>query len=59
MGRWKGGGVGSGGGLEAVGRLKQTLKHKCQYCVGDPNWHDSLGRPGLPLESAWHPMQSY
>ena len=27
--------------------------------VGDPDCHDSRGRPGLPLESVWHSMQSY
>ena len=27
--------------------------------VGDLDWQNSQGRPGLPLESAWHPMQSY
>ena len=27
--------------------------------VGDPDRHNSNGRPGLPSESVWHPMQSY
>ena len=27
--------------------------------VDDQSWHNSQGRPGLPLESVWHPMQSY
>ena len=27
--------------------------------VGDPDRYNPLGRPGLPLESVWHPMQSY
>ena len=27
--------------------------------VGDPGWHNSQERPGLPLVSVWHPMQSY
>ena len=33
MGRWEGGGVGGGGGWEAVGGLKQTFKHKWQCYV--------------------------
>ena len=58
-GGWVGGG---GGGWGAVGGLKQTFKHKWQcytISMGDPDWHNSLGRPGLPSESVWHPMQSY
>ena len=27
--------------------------------VSDPDWHNSRGRPGLPLKSVWHPMKSY
>ena len=27
--------------------------------VGDQDWDNSQGRPGLLLESVWHPMQSY
>ena len=27
--------------------------------VGDPDWHNSQDRPGLPLKPVWHPMQSY
>ena len=57
-GGWEGG----GGGWGAVGRLKQTFKHKWQYCaisIGDPDWHNSHGEPGVPSESVWHPMQSY
>ena len=31
----------------------------CAISIGDPDWLNSQGRPGLPLESVWHPMQSY
>ena len=62
-GGWGGREVGGDrGGWEAEDGLKQTLKHKwpCYAInIGDPDWHNSLGRPGLPLESVWHPMQSY
>ena len=53
------------GGEQAVGageepyRWAKANTHKWQCCAGDPNWHNSLGRPGLPLKSVWHPMQSY
>ena len=60
-----GGRVGEGEGRwGTVGGLKQTFKHKVmavlyhQY-TGDPDWHISQGRPGLPLESVWDPMQSH
>ena len=53
-----GGGVGGGGRWEAVSGLKQALKHKGQCCT-NPYWHNSQGKPGLPLESVWHPMQPY
>ena len=61
MGRLNGGGMGGGGRLGAVGGLKQTFKLKGSVLlsVSDLDWHNSQGRPGLPLESVWHPMQSY
>ena len=37
------------------GGLKPTFKHKYQCSsVVDPDWHNSLGRPGLPSESVLH-----
>ena len=56
-GEWGGG----GGGWKAKGGLKQhsNTNGSAVPSVGDPDWHNSLGRPGLPLESVWHPMQSY
>ena len=54
--------MGGGGGWGAIGRLKQTFKQKWQCCaigIGDPDWHNSNGGPGLLSESVWHPMQSY
>ena len=57
MGEWDGdGGVGGGGGWEAIGGLKQTFKQKWQWCAIR---HNSSGRPGLLSQSVWHPMQSY
>ena len=61
MGGWEGSGVGGGGRWGAVGGLKQHSNSKGSVLpsVSDPDWHNSQGRPGLPLESVWHPMQSY
>ena len=52
---------GGGGGWGAVGGVKQTLNSKGSALpsVSDPDRHNSQGRPGLPSESVWHPMQSY
>ena len=50
--------MGAGGGWRAIGGLKQTFKQKWQCCVisiGHLDWHNSQGRPSLPLESVWHP----
>ena len=51
-------GVGGGGGLGAVGGLKQAFKHTRQCCAIS-RLAQPQGRPGLSLESVWHPMQSY
>ena len=62
MGGWEGGGVGGGGGWGAVGGVKQTFKLKGQWfaiSIIDPDRHNSQGRPGLPSEPVWQPMQSY
>ena len=50
-----GGGRGEAG---AGGKLKANTNGSA-VSVGDPEWHNSLGRPGLLLESVWYPMQSY
>ena len=39
-------------------RLKANIQTQ-RALIGDPYWHNSQGRPGLPLESVCHPMQSY
>ena len=31
----------------------------CHQYIDGLDWHNSQGRPGLLLESVWHPMQSY
>ena len=61
MGGWEGDGVGSGGKLGAVGGLSKhsNTNGSAEPSVGDPDWHNSHGRPGLPLETFLHPMQSY
>ena len=58
MGGWEGGGVGGGGRWGAVGGVKQTLGRGLPS-VSDPDRHNPQGRPGLPSESVWQPMQSY
>ena len=47
-------------GWGAVGRLKQILEHM-QMAVLCHEWVTQAGttHKGLPLESVWHPMQSY
>ena len=37
----------------------QTQTEVTVPSVSDPGWHNSQGRPGLPLKLVWHPMQSY
>ena len=38
---------------------ESTKESSSNWTVGDPDWHNSLGRPGLPSESVWHPLKSY
>ena len=52
------GGVGSGGEWGAVGKHSST-NGSAVPSVGDPGGHNSQRRPGLPLESVWHPVQPY
>ena len=59
--RWVGGqegGRGSWGTEGGLGKHSDT-NSSATHSVGDLGWHNSQGRPGLPLESVWHPMQSY
>ena len=53
QGGWVGGG-GVGGGGELSNRNGSAVPS-----VGDPDWYNSNGEPGLPSESVWHPMPSY
>ena len=46
-----GGEAGGGGGWRAVGELKQINIRGVVPSVSDPDWHNSQGWPGLPLES--------
>ena len=57
-GGWVGGVSGGGGWVKSGRRVKANFRGVVQS-VSDPDWHNSQGRPGLPLESVWHPMQSY
>ena len=61
VGGWEGawGEAGAGGNLKAGQSKHSNTNVRAVPSVGDPNRHNSLGRPGLPLESVWHPMQSY
>ena len=61
VGGWEGDGGEAGvGGKPKAGQSKHSNTNGSAVpSVGDPDWHNSLGRPGLPLESVWHPMQSY
>ena len=74
VGGWEGGGVvGWWGGwwMQIVSRRRAKANIQKQMTVhsdindstvpsvGDPDWHNSQGRPGLPLESVWHSIQSY
>ena len=60
---WEGGGVamgGVGGGEPQAGQSKHSdTNGSAVPSVGDPAGHNSPGRPSLPSESVWHPMQSY
>ena len=47
------------GNLHCLSCKHSTTIGSAVPLVGDPDWHNSLGRPGLPLESVWHHMQSY
>ena len=53
MDRWEGGGGEAGvGGKPKAGQSKHSNTNGSAVpSVGDPDWHNSLGRPGLPLES--------
>ena len=47
------------GGEPHPGQSKHSSRNSSAVAsVGDPDWHNSLGKPGLLLESVWHPMQS-
>ena len=50
--------MGGGGCRQAKANISNT-NGSALPLVGDPDWHNSLGRAGLPSESVWHPMQSY
>ena len=47
------------GGWGAAGGLNKHLNTNGSAVpsVGDPDSHNSQGRPGLPLQSFWHPKQ--
>ena len=52
-------GGGWGGQWGRVGSCRQAKANRNGSdvpSVGDPDWHNSNGRPGLPTESVWHPM---
>ena len=57
--------IGGGWGRRGVGSHRRAKsKHSntngsAVPSVSDPGWHNSQGRPGLLLESVWHPMQPY
>jgi len=45
-----------GVGWGAVGGKHSNKNGSTVPSDGDPDWHNSQGRPGLPLESVWQPM---
>ena len=51
--------VGAGGEPQAGQSKLPNRNGSAVSSVGDPDRHNSNGGPGLPSESAWHPMQSY
>ena len=46
-------------GPQRPGKAPSNSKGSVLPSASDPDRHNSQGRPGLPSESVWHPMQSY
>ena len=49
-------GGGQWGWVGSHRQAKANIQGSAVPSVGNPDWHNSQGRPDLPLESVWHPM---